>query len=144
MEFVIRDAIAPDAEEVAALLDDLGYPATAESAAGHIERFAGMPGSRLQVAVSAGMLLGLVATHVVPRMDDDRISCCITDLVVRRSTRRSGVGSALLAAAEAEARRAGAPRIDLSSREWRDDAHAFYVATGFETRSRSFTKRLAS
>ena len=59
------------------------------------------------------------------------------------SHRRSGVGSALLAAAQEEAQRAGAPRLDLSSGEWRAEARAFYSRLGFETRSRGFTKRLA-
>jgi hypothetical protein len=48
-----------------------------------------------------------------------------------------------MAAAEAEARRTGAPRLDLSSGEWRADAAAFYARLGFETRSRGFTRRLA-
>jgi N-acetylglutamate synthase-like GNAT family acetyltransferase len=142
MDFQIRDAIASDADCVAALLDSLGYPATSRAAADHIERFSEHPDSRLQVADSAAGLLGLVATHFVPRMDDDQISCRITDLVVHPSARRAGIGAALLAAAEAEARRARAPRLDLSSGDWRDDAAAFYAAMGFETRSRGFTKRL--
>ena len=83
-----------------------------------------------------------MATHLVPRLDDDRWSCRITDIVVSPSHRRSGVGSALMAAAQDEARRAGAPRLDLSSGEWRADARAFYARLGFETRSRGFIKRL--
>jgi GNAT superfamily N-acetyltransferase len=78
----------------------------------------------------------------VPRFDDDAMANRITDVVVSAVRRRSGIGSALMAAAEQEARRAGAPRLDLSSGEWRADAHAFYTRHGFETRARAFTKRL--
>jgi GNAT superfamily N-acetyltransferase len=92
--------------------------------------------------LSTDQVVGLVATHIVPRLDDDALTCRITDIVVSGAHRRSGVGSALMAAAEQEARRAGAPRLDLSSGEWRADAHAFYARHGFETRARSFTKRL--
>jgi GNAT superfamily N-acetyltransferase len=144
VEFVIRDATPDDAEQVAALLGDLGYAATTDAAMGHIERFAGHPESRLQVAAAADGLLGLVATHLVPRMDDDRISCRITDLVVGEAARRAGVGAALVDAAEREAERAGAPRLELSSGNWRDDAYAFYLEMGFEARSRGFSKRVGS
>jgi N-acetylglutamate synthase-like GNAT family acetyltransferase len=143
MDPIIRDATQADAGGIAALLADLGYPASDEAAAPHIARFASEPASRLQVADSPGGLVGLVATHIVPRLDGDRWSCRITDIVVSPSHRRSGVGSALVAAAQDEAHRAGAPRLDLSSGEWRADARAFYARLGFETRSRGFTKRLA-
>lgn len=141
MESTIRDATHLDADGVAALLADMGYPTSA--AATHVARFASEPASRLQVAETVDGLVGLVATHVVPRLDDDRLSWRITDIVVAASHRRAGVGSALIAAAEDEARRNGAPRLDLSSGEWRADAYAFYERLGFETRSRGFTKRLA-
>jgi GNAT superfamily N-acetyltransferase len=138
----IRDAAAADAPAVGALLGELGYPATEAEAAARIGRYAADPASRLQVAEVDGALAGLVGTHLVPRMDADGTSCRITDLVVAAAHRRRGLGSALLAAAEAEARRRGAPRLDLSSGDWRDDAHAFYARSGFESRSRTFTKRL--
>lgn len=142
MEVTIRDATEGDADAVAALLADLGYPTSRDAAAARVARFACEPASRLQVADSADGVVGLVANHMIPRLDDDRCSCRITDLVVAASHRRRGVGSALIAAAEREARRSGVPRLDLSSGEWREDAYAFYARLGFATRSRGFTKRL--
>lgn len=117
-------------------------PVSAEAAAAHIARFADDPASRLQVAERDEGLVGLVGTHIVPRLDDDGFTCRITDIVVTAAHRRRGIGSALMTAAEQEARKAGAPRLDLSSGEWRADAHAFYTRHGFETRARAFTKRL--
>jgi GNAT superfamily N-acetyltransferase len=144
MELTIRDAAARDADAVGRLLADLGYPTSAQAAAARIASFAGNPASRLQVAESSEEgVVGLVATHIVPRLDDDAFTCRITDIVVSAGYRRSGLGSALMAAAEQEARRAGAPRLDLSSGDWRADAHAFYASHGFETRARAFTKRLS-
>ena len=139
---LIRDATAADAAAVAELLGEMGYPCSARQAAAHVARFEQAGASRLQVAERAGAVVGLVATHLVPRLDEDGWSCRITDLVVAAPQRRSGVGSALVAAAEAEARAHGAPRLDLSSGEWREDAHAFYARLGFGSRSRAFTKRL--
>ncbi|WP_432510886.1 GNAT family N-acetyltransferase [Kineococcus sp. SYSU DK001] len=138
----IRDADDSDAAAVAALLAEMGYPTTESSARAHIQRFSAPPSSRLQLAEHDGDVVGLVATHLVPRMDDDAVTCRVTDLVVSSRLRRGGIGSALLAAAEAHARSAGAPRLDLSSGDWREEAHAFYLAAGFQSRSRSFVKRL--
>jgi GNAT superfamily N-acetyltransferase len=138
------DATESDADAVAQLLADMGYPTSAEAAAAHIARFAGDSGSRLQIAEdNAEGVVGLVATHIVPRLDDDGFSCRITDIVVSAAHRRSGIGSTLMTAAEQEARRAGAPRIDLSSGEWRADTRAFYTSHGFETCARALTKRLS-
>jgi GNAT superfamily N-acetyltransferase len=104
MELTIRDATPADADGVAALLGDMGYPTSSGAAAAGVARFASEPASRLQVADTGTGLVGLVATHVVPRLDDDRLSCRITDIVVAASHRRTGIGSALIAAAEEEAR----------------------------------------
>jgi N-acetylglutamate synthase-like GNAT family acetyltransferase len=144
MELTIRDASERDAAAVARLLADLGYPSSPETAAAHIARFAGDPASRLQVADHGEEgIVGLVATHIVPRLDDDGFTCRITDIVVSAAHRRSGIGSRLLTAAEHQARSARAPRLDLASGDWRSEAHAFYARHGFETRARAFTKRLS-
>jgi GNAT superfamily N-acetyltransferase len=142
MELTIRDASPADAGRVVALLADMGYPQSPAATVAHLARFAQDPASRVQVADTADGLVGLVATHIVPRLDNDGVSCRITDIVVSASHRRQGIGSALMAAAADEARRAGAPRLDLSSGEWRADAYAFYTRVGFTTRSRGFTMRL--
>jgi GNAT superfamily N-acetyltransferase len=47
--------------------------------------------------------------------------------------RRSGVGTALLAAVEGEAARLGCTLVRLDHRSFNDDAHRFYLATGFRT-----------
>jgi GNAT superfamily N-acetyltransferase len=139
----VRDAAPGDAPAIAALLAELGYPAGPEEAGGHVVRLARDGASRVQVAELGGRVVGLVATHLVPRLDGDRWTCRVTDLVVAADHRRAGIGGALLAAAEAEARARGAPRLDLSSGDWRADAHAFYAAHGFTSRARSWTKRLS-
>jgi GNAT superfamily N-acetyltransferase len=47
-----------------------------------------------------------------------------------------------MSAAEAHARAHGSHRLDLSSGDWRADAHAFYERLGFERRAQAFIKRL--
>ena len=94
------------------------------------------------VAETGGEVAGLIATHLVPRIEEDAPSCRVIGIVVAARHRRSGVATALLAAAEAEARAHGSRRLDLSSGDWRADAHAFYERAGFERRAQAFMKRL--
>lgn len=143
MRLIVREARLEDADCVSTLLRELGYPSASEAIEGHIERFLEDPASRLAVAESVDGLVGLVATHIVPRLDEDELTCRITDIVVMPSQRRRGVATDLLEAAVRHANAAGAPRLDLSSGDWRKDAHGFYHANGFESRSRGFTRRLA-
>jgi GNAT superfamily N-acetyltransferase len=131
-----------DAASVAALLGELGYPASPARAATFAAAFAQRPGTALLVATVEGEVAGLVATCLVPRLDEDRLSCRITDLVVAGTRRRQGVGRALVAAAEATARAAGARRLDLSTGDNRRDAHAFYERLGFRGNARALTRRL--
>jgi N-acetylglutamate synthase-like GNAT family acetyltransferase len=139
----VRDATPADAAAVAALLDELGYPTTQAAVAARLERFAADPASRVIVAEAEGEVAGLVATHVVPRLEDDEPSCRIVAIVVAERHRRAGAATALLEAAEAEARAQGSHRLDLSSGDWRADAHAFYMRLGFERRAQAFMKRLS-
>jgi N-acetylglutamate synthase-like GNAT family acetyltransferase len=138
----VREAVPGDGAAVADLLTELGYAASSEVALQRLVAFDADPASRVQIAEADGAVVGLVATHVVPRLDAELLSCRIVDLVVSEDHRRQGVGSALVAAAEVEARRCGCRRLDLSSGDWRDDAHAFYERLGFETSSRGFVRQL--
>jgi N-acetylglutamate synthase-like GNAT family acetyltransferase len=143
MRIMVRDAVPSDAAVTAMLITELGYPASVEFATERLAHFTVDLFSRVQVAErDDGEVVGLVATHVVPGLDNEIASCRVVDIVVAPSERRNGVGTALICAAEAEARRQQCQRLDLSSGDWREDAHAFNERLGFETQSRGFVKRL--
>jgi ribosomal protein S18 acetylase RimI-like enzyme len=59
----------------------------------------------------------------------------IEDVVVDDSARGMGAGEALVAAAVARAKAAGAKTVDLTSRPDRESANRLYVRTGFEVRT---------
>ncbi len=69
MQLVIREAGIEDAEPVSVLLAELAYPSTDEATRRHILRFSDDPASRLVLAESDGKVVGLIATHIVPRLD---------------------------------------------------------------------------
>jgi GNAT superfamily N-acetyltransferase len=139
---LIREARVADAAGLAALLTELGYPASPQESVELLDQVADDPRTQVHIAESEGQVVGLIATHLVPRLDHDRLSCRVIDIVVAREHRRSGIGTLLMATAEDHARRSGARRIDLSSGDWRPESHAFYTRLDFTSEARSFTKRL--
>jgi GNAT superfamily N-acetyltransferase len=67
--------------------------------------------------------------------------CCeIESVHVRSDVRSRGIGASLLLAAEGLARDRGCYRIQLTSRNVREDAHRFYLANGYGQTSQGFKK----
>jgi GNAT superfamily N-acetyltransferase len=67
--------------------------------------------------------------------------CCeIESVHVRSDLRSRGIGAQMLHAAEEIARGRGCYRIQLTSRNVRDDAHRFYLANGYVQTSQGFKK----
>jgi len=64
----------------------------------------------------------------------------VDDLVTDERRRSSGVGKALIAYLEGEARKRGCPGLDLESGTHRMHAHKFYFREGFVITSFSFRK----
>lgn len=64
----------------------------------------------------------------------------VDDLVTDERRRSSGVGKALIAWLEGEARKRGCPGLDLESGTHRMHAHKFYFREGFVITSFSFRK----
>jgi GNAT superfamily N-acetyltransferase len=136
--------VSGDAAGVAALLTELGYPTTAGQAAARLERLAAEPATKLLVAEIGPEkgLAGLAGVRAENLLEQDRPSARLIALVVAERFRRRGVASALVEAAEAEAVALGCSRIVLTSADRREDAHAFYLAAGYEQTGRRFAKEL--
>ncbi|HKB21104.1 MAG TPA: GNAT family N-acetyltransferase [Gaiellaceae bacterium] len=138
----IREATQSDAAAVADLLGELGYPSTAEQAAGRLERIAADPTTWAIVADAGGEIAGLGALHVQNLVERDEPGCEIAGLVVGLRFRRRGIGELLMQALEDEARRLGGRVMVLNSAHRRADAHAFYEALGYEHTGRRYGKQL--
>jgi len=142
VKLAIRDARAEDGEALAGLLGQLGYPATADAVSIRIDRLAASGDDRLVVAEADGEVVGLAALHVSLAVEYDEPVAKLSAIVVDERHRRRGVGEALVAAMEAEARARGCCVIFLTTAERRADAHAFYERIGFEHTGRRFAKQL--
>jgi GNAT superfamily N-acetyltransferase len=142
MDLTVRDAAASDAGEIARLLEQLGYPTGAAQVRARLERLA-IVGDRVVVAELDGRVVGSAHVQVSPALERERPVARIGALVVDESYRRRGVGAALVASAEAEARLRGCEVLILTTAEARDDAHAFYEQLAFEQTGRRYSRTLS-
>ena len=139
---LVRPATAEDGYGLADLLDLLGYPCSAEEAAGRVLTLRDDPNQSLLVADVKGVVVGLVACDLSYYLPLGALTCRITALAVTGQAKRQGIGRLLLREAEALAREAGAVRVELTSATQRTDAHAFYAACGYTEGALRFVKRL--
>jgi GNAT superfamily N-acetyltransferase len=132
----IRSARGADAAAVNALLEQLGYAQNARATtAARIQAWVDDPAGAAYVADDGvdlgGDLLGVVAVHVCPFFEREGAWARITALVVADRTRERGVGTRLVAAAEAFATARGCVRMEVTSADRRHAAHRFYKGRGY-------------
>lgn len=132
---LVRDgSLTPEAERV----DDVeGYwAAVLETRA---------RGGDVLVADLDGEVVGACQVMIFQHFQHAGGWCCELESVHVRDDRRSrGIGAALLATAEELAVDKGCYRMQLTSRNVREDAHRFYRANGYVQTSRGFKKSLGS
>lgn len=140
----LRSAMIADADDVARLLTDLGYPCEIDEAAERIDAIAANDRQALVLARRDGAVCGLVALDFMYYLPLGTITCRVTALVVTPTAQGLGIGRQLLKEAERRARSGGAARIELTSGSQRTEAHAFYRACGYKDSSVRFVKQLGA
>ena len=121
-----------DSAALAALLGELGYPASPDELPARLEAFAEQANAAIWVAEVDGELAGLASGHTLTSVHKSDPVAMLTVLVVSAKHRSRGVGRALVAHVESWARAQGASTISLTSAVRRTDAHAFYASLGYE------------
>jgi GNAT superfamily N-acetyltransferase len=142
VDLTIRDAQASDAEAIARLLGQLGYPTEADAVEARLQRLA-VVGDRVIVADVSGAAVAVGHLQVAPTIERERPAAKIGALVVDEAHRSHGVGRALVQALEDEARLRGCGVLFLTTQDVRDDAQAFYERIGFEQSGRRYQRMLA-
>jgi GNAT superfamily N-acetyltransferase len=127
----IRPAADADAEVIARLLGELGYPSTPEQLRARFTRVAGNEDYAAFVATADGAVAGFLGMERGWAYEHDRPFARILTLVVDARVRRRGVGAALVQFAEAWARERGAYVLMLTTNVRRQEAHRFYESVGF-------------
>ena len=140
LEIRVRDALASDSHEIAALLDALGHPLEPARVIAQLEALARQGRCATLVAEVDGRVVGLVSAQAMLMLHRPEPSGRVTVLVVDSSAHGTGVGSRLLREAESFLEREGCTRIEVTSSPHRVEAHAFYVRRGFERQGERFAK----
>jgi GNAT superfamily N-acetyltransferase len=127
----IRRMAETDAEVVATLARELGYPNEVESIRERIRAISRSDLDLLLVAADAtDRPTGFIQAHRVCIIEVGfRVE--ILGLVVSSSARRSGIGRRLIDEAERWAKHIGAEAISVRSNTKRTEAHVFYPALGY-------------
>ena len=127
----LRPATDDDAERIAGLFTDEGYPAGPSDIVERLERFASEH-SRVIVADNGGEVLGFVAVHALPRFEHSDRVLRIMALVVDAGVRERGVGRMLMEEAERLGRELGAAFAEVTAGHHRPDARRFYEDLGYD------------
>ena len=128
----VRPANETDAQTIAVLAEELGYPNNTRAICSRIRAINRSDQDLLLVATDArDKPIGFIQAHRVCIIEVG-VRVEILGLVVASSGRRVGVGRRLVAEAERWAAHIGAEAISVRSNIKRDEAHLFYPAMGYK------------
>ncbi|SRR6266540_1148185 len=145
MNLTIRRAKPEDAVAIAACLSALGYGTSATLVADKLSALTDSSADTVLVAEHPpAAIVGVVSVHLLPLFHAPGNLARLTALAVPLDHRRQGVGRALVAAAEGFAWEHDCRRVEVTSGDHREDAHAFYRALGYDVDERRFIKHRSS
>jgi len=131
MEFKIRAAKPADAEAIAHLSKELGYPAELKTVRERLRRILGRDDQRVVVAVVPnGAVCGWLQAHSSVAVESG-LRVEIVGLIVSEQMRRRGVGRSLVEHAETWAAEISAETVVVRSNTKRVESRAFYPSLGF-------------
>lgn len=136
----VRHATDADAQDIARLIGQLGYPFDASDAPRRLAKMATGGRAVVLLAEQNGHVVGLITSHLLSVINREYDVAWLTTLVIEKTVRGSGVGRTLVQAVEQFAREAGCERLTVTTHLHRADAHAFYEKLGFELTGRRYSK----
>lgn len=134
----IRPARPSDAGRLLPIMRELGETHDSPDALSAALRTTSLrTDSEVLVAEVGGEVVGFVYVHAIATVLRPGTWARLASMAVAGAHRRRGIGSELLAAAEAVARVMGAESIELTSGVQRTGAHAFYRHHGYDLTTNS-------
>ena len=135
-----RPATTSDAERIATLFTDEGYPAGPTDILERLGRFEDQL-ARVVVADVGGDVLGFIALHAVPRFEHPDLFVRILALVVDPGVRERGIGRQLMEEAERFGREIGAAFVEVTAGHHRPDARHLYESLGYDATVTSYLRK---
>jgi N-acetylglutamate synthase-like GNAT family acetyltransferase len=142
MNVSIRHAKSADFGVIADLLNELGFPASKKEVGARLKVVESLTTDAVFVAVAAGKVVGCLSLHVMPYFTSGNRVCRVMTLVVQEAMRNQGIGKELIRTAEVFAREVGCSAIEVTSADYREDAHRFYTRLGYPKTSVKFFKEI--
>ena len=136
----LRPAETSDAEAIAGLFTDEGYPSGPSDIIERLERFASEH-SRVVVAEHDGTLLGFVALHALPRFEHDDRVLRVMALVVDAGARERGVGHSLMQEAERIGAELGAAFVEVTAGHHRPEARRLFESLGYDSTVTAYLRK---
>jgi ribosomal protein S18 acetylase RimI-like enzyme len=136
----IRDAKLTDSPSLAKLMCELGYETSGSEMRQRLKLILSDPRCGTFVAKIGNELCGMIGTLTHMSHEHNDLSGTIIALVVSRKLRRSGIGRALIGAAEKDFANRNVKRITLTTRFAREEAHRFYEMVGYSKTGFRFAK----
>ena len=136
----LRLATEADAESIASLFTDEGYPSGSSDVVERLSRFAS-PHSQVVVADHEGAVLGFIALHALPRFEQSDRVIRIMALVVDPGERERGVGHLLMEEAERIGRELGAAYVEVTAGHHRPDARHLYESLGYDATVAAYLRK---
>lgn len=136
----LRPAAVADAERIASLLTDEGYPAGMSDIVERLERFS-TERSQVIVADLDGEVIGFIAVHLLPRFEHGDHVARVLALVVDPGARERGLGRRLMEEAEGIATAAQAAFIEVTAGHHRPDARRLYESLGYDAGMTTYLRK---
>ena len=136
----IRSASETDADAIARLFTDEGYPAGPSDIVERLSRFQS-PYSQVLVAEHEGAVIGFIAIHALPRFEHDDRIVRILALVVDAGARERGVGRTLIAEAERISLELGAAFVEITAGHHRPEARQLYETLGYDASVAAYLRK---
>ena len=138
----IRDATIDDAERVAQLMTELGYPTTAQPMRDRLGAIVADPNYATFVADTGACVVGVAGAALGKYYEKDGVYCQLLVLAVSSTARGQGTGTRLVETVEQWAASQGARAIVVNSALHRGDAHGFYERRQYARTGYRFVKQL--
>jgi GNAT superfamily N-acetyltransferase len=136
----LRPATEADADRIANLLTDEGYPAGPSDIIERLGRFAS-PHSQVLVADHEGEILGFLAIHALPRLEHSDRVLRVMALVVDAGVRDRGIGHLLMGEAERIGRELGAAFAEVTAGHHRPEARRLYEDLGYDATVAAYLRK---